>query len=730
MEEKNKRRFKPVLKTTTISIPFDTSSSSIIPEQPLIKLQSMPKTVNASTQKRQKIQKVLDGQVKKITSPRKKKIPSDNTIPIIESEESNPSAVSTLRADSNIAVTQPASLVNSLPLGSNADNGRSSTSVAQESTIAASFPPAAKNSKKRKNKAALTDNVNNDGEVESKSRRTRKPKDPNAPKKPANSYLFFSMIKRNEIKDKNPNVDAKKIVALIGEAWRNLSEDEKKPYKEMVETAKKKYEEDLKVYNASINKNPIVDNTNNNKNKNQASISHDQKELSQSLVPLVPMQNLIEPRITLCNQQNDLLQVSSSQFLSPVGGVSLVGYTTYGQQQQQQEQETLLEMPDNGNKLDFQYQNMEIFDDYFIQYLNPNIPNIHISTTILPSFEKNIREYSDNQNISRNFSITQDEQQTQNVRQDLLHCQPYEPPTIIQHGPCESSDRNTSLYLFPPGERTQGSIELNRETIFSNAMPHYDSNSFSASMTHQTSSENSFLCQSFEPPLENKTEKNHESIQNANNNNSPVIIHSQERDSVNLLFQAFEPPPPNINNNVKAKNSSNSWYQNSNRIQYLMASPSSVHQYVRNTAIFQGYQEMSNAHHQNQVTQEMNTHRQTTHEIIDSNITKSNFSQYMHQHQQDASQGEELLSSQQVNQVNRVNQHQIHQMHQMIPKEITEYGTQQQHVNKSSSSSTMSNPQMIDNFTLHYPNDSSLNWSNEIKVPNMTRATDTDDCNI
>lgn len=346
-------------------------------------------------------------------------------------------------------------------------------------------------------------------------------------------------------------------------------------------------------------------------NHNQESTLHDKKELNQSLDQI---QNLIQPGVTLCNERNDLLQVPSSQVLSSVGDGSLVRYMIYGQPQ-----ETLMDMPDNGNKLDFQYQNMEIFDDYFIQYLNPNI---HITTTILPTFEENVREYL---SASQNFSITRSEQRTQNVRKDLILCQPYEPPTIMQYGSCKSSEavcnQNASLFLFQTGERTQGSIELNRETIFPNAMPDYDSNSLDASISestgHQISSENLLICQSFKPH-EIESQTNHESINNDQNVDSlPIIIASQERDPINILFQAFEPPN---NNNANTENGSHSWCQDNN-FQYLIAPPSPSASNTSNTVVFQ-----------HEISQQM------ARETIDLNITKSTFSQYM----RDASQQREL----------------------------------------------------------------------------------------
>ncbi|PKC12891.1 HMG-box [Rhizophagus irregularis] len=120
-----------------------------------------------------------------------------------------------------------------------------------EGSTAASTPDgalpasASKATRKRKSKS----NKNNDNlqieannhESESKPKRARKAKDPNAPKRPLNAYLRFSLVKRAELKQQNPGMGPKEITIMLGEAWRKLSEDEKKVITDFTTISLKRY---------------------------------------------------------------------------------------------------------------------------------------------------------------------------------------------------------------------------------------------------------------------------------------------------------------------------------------------------------------------------------------------------------------------------------------------------------------------------------------------------------
>lgn len=85
-------------------------------------------------------------------------------------------------------------------------------------------------------------------------------KDPNAPKKAKNAFLFFSSEKNAEVKTKlsteqeDGTLKAPKgseVAKEIGKMWKKLTEAEKQPYQDMHEKAKSKYEEEMKAYELS-----------------------------------------------------------------------------------------------------------------------------------------------------------------------------------------------------------------------------------------------------------------------------------------------------------------------------------------------------------------------------------------------------------------------------------------------------------------------------------------------
>ena len=80
--------------------------------------------------------------------------------------------------------------------------------------------------------------------------RTRKPKDPNAPKRPTSAYFFFMQENRERVKAENPNISFGQIGKKMGEMWANLSATEKKPYDAKAKEDKERYEKEKAAYEA------------------------------------------------------------------------------------------------------------------------------------------------------------------------------------------------------------------------------------------------------------------------------------------------------------------------------------------------------------------------------------------------------------------------------------------------------------------------------------------------
>ncbi|KAG0204856.1 Non-histone chromosomal protein 6 [Mortierella sp. GBA30] len=76
-------------------------------------------------------------------------------------------------------------------------------------------------------------------------------KDKNCPKRPRNSYIFFTLMKRDDIKKKHPEFKPTEITKMLGEEWQKLSESEKESYGTMAENDKKRYQSEMETYDAN-----------------------------------------------------------------------------------------------------------------------------------------------------------------------------------------------------------------------------------------------------------------------------------------------------------------------------------------------------------------------------------------------------------------------------------------------------------------------------------------------
>jgi len=80
----------------------------------------------------------------------------------------------------------------------------------------------------------------------SKGKKKKEKPDENRPKRAWPPFFFFQKDRREFLQKENPDKNHKQIVALLGEEWRKLSEEQKKPYVEKSSADQKRYEQEKK----------------------------------------------------------------------------------------------------------------------------------------------------------------------------------------------------------------------------------------------------------------------------------------------------------------------------------------------------------------------------------------------------------------------------------------------------------------------------------------------------
>lgn len=79
---------------------------------------------------------------------------------------------------------------------------------------------------------------------------SKKEKNPDAPKGAMTSYIYFSNDMRGKVKLEDPELKLTEVSKKIGEMWKNMTEDAKKPYIERAAKDKARYEKEKADFNA------------------------------------------------------------------------------------------------------------------------------------------------------------------------------------------------------------------------------------------------------------------------------------------------------------------------------------------------------------------------------------------------------------------------------------------------------------------------------------------------
>jgi len=85
-------------------------------------------------------------------------------------------------------------------------------------------------------------------EASSPKKGGKKKKDKDAPKGASSAYMHFAKAKRAQIKEENPEATFGGLGKLIGEAWKEVTDEEKKKYEDMATADKERYGKEMGAY--------------------------------------------------------------------------------------------------------------------------------------------------------------------------------------------------------------------------------------------------------------------------------------------------------------------------------------------------------------------------------------------------------------------------------------------------------------------------------------------------
>jgi len=82
------------------------------------------------------------------------------------------------------------------------------------------------------------------------TKRAKKPKDPNAPKRARGSFVFFTFEMRPKIMEEFPTIKFVEMGSLMGERWRALTPEEKSVYENQAKDDKVRFTKEMTEYTA------------------------------------------------------------------------------------------------------------------------------------------------------------------------------------------------------------------------------------------------------------------------------------------------------------------------------------------------------------------------------------------------------------------------------------------------------------------------------------------------
>ena len=81
----------------------------------------------------------------------------------------------------------------------------------------------------------------------------KKRKDPNLPKRPLSSFLYFCNDYRDKVRTENPELKMGGVMKELGKIWSELEDTKKDKFIKLAEIAKGQYTDQLEQYNLENN---------------------------------------------------------------------------------------------------------------------------------------------------------------------------------------------------------------------------------------------------------------------------------------------------------------------------------------------------------------------------------------------------------------------------------------------------------------------------------------------
>lgn len=81
-----------------------------------------------------------------------------------------------------------------------------------------------------------------------KSKKRKRSKDPNAPKRPLSAFFWFCNDERPKVRQENPDNSVGEVAKELGRRWNDVGDETKSKYEALAAKDKARYEKELKAY--------------------------------------------------------------------------------------------------------------------------------------------------------------------------------------------------------------------------------------------------------------------------------------------------------------------------------------------------------------------------------------------------------------------------------------------------------------------------------------------------